>query len=90
MSETFSLTFDLTRITARDMQHFFEANRAQDYTALAEIFAQTVTTCPAEWGNPNTPETYLRLPFFDTFRVVISQFAKAAHNTGESAGQSAS
>lgn len=90
MNQPLPLTFDLTRINARDMQRFFEANRAQDYATLAEIFAQTITACPAEWGNPNAPETYLNLPFFDVFRAVISQFVKAASNTGESAGQSAS
>lgn len=85
-----TLTFDLTRITARDMQRFFEADRAQDYAAMAAIFARTVTACPPAWGDPASPETYLSLPFFAGFRVVTQQFVQAASNTGESAGPSAS
>lgn len=74
------LEFDLTKITAREMQKFFEAARQNDNTTMAKTFAQTATKCP--FGDPKKEDTYLNLPYFGKkgFKAVLSAFVDASKN----------
>lgn len=72
-----AVEFDLTKVTARDMHEFIRAGRESDIPALAETLAKVVTRCPAEWGDPRNPETYINLPYFGEFQQVIKQFSEA-------------
>lgn len=65
------LDFDLSTITAHRMDDFFQAARENDNQTLAMIFAEVVTRCPADWGEPNDPDTYLKLPYFGAFKDVL-------------------
>lgn len=70
-----SVKFNFNRVTAKFMTQFFKANKENDYDTMASIFSTVVTECPAAWGDPAKPDTYLELPFFPVFRDLISHFA---------------
>lgn len=70
------LKFDVSKVTARDMQGFFKATSGNDNETLSAFFAKVVTECPPEWGKPNSAETYLNLPYFTAFKGVLEAFVK--------------
>lgn len=73
-----NVTFNFSKLTARRMTEFFTATRDNNYAGMSDIFAATVTSCPAEWGSASDPNTYLDLPMFPTFRDLISKFVEEA------------
>lgn len=73
------LTFDLRKVTAKDMKKFFAATREQDTDGQAETLARVVVVCPKEWGDPTDPETYANLPYFGEFKDVIEAFVNESN-----------
>lgn len=73
----FKLTFDLGKVTAKQMTEFFDANRTNDYDRMSAFFAATVIECPSSWGKPDDPNTYMERPFFTEFKSIIEQFVEA-------------
>lgn len=71
------LKFDLSKVTAKQMTEFFDANRSNDYVRMSDFFAATVTECPPAWGKADDPNTYMERPFFTEFKTIIEQFVEA-------------
>ena len=57
------VTWDLTKFTARDFLAVKKAAEDVDPVYLASMFARLITDCPAAWGPPDNPDTYLDRPF---------------------------
>lgn len=70
--------FDLSKITADEMGEFFAAAKTNDNKTLATVLTKVVKVCPAEWGDPSRAETFGRLPYFETFKALISAFVDEA------------
>ena len=68
------ITFDLKSITARQMQAFLKAVADSDFEIMANTFTSVVVECPAQWGDPKNPETYLDLPYYGGFKDTIEAF----------------
>lgn len=66
--------FNFGKVTAKFMTQFFKANKENDYEAMAAIFADVVTECPASWGDPTKTDTFHNLPMFPVFRDLIKHF----------------
>lgn len=83
METSQELTFDveaLAKVTGREMNLLIKPN---DLEKLAGVFAKYVITCPAEWGDPKSPDTYLDLPFKGdeaSMQGVIQALADAIKN----------
>lgn len=73
------LTFDLSKISARDMGNLNKALKTVDTEAAADVFARIVTACP--WGDPADPETYLDLPFYGGWTQLTEGLNEAAKNS---------
>lgn len=71
--------FDLSKVTADEMGDFFAAAKVNDNKTLAAVLTKVVKTCPAEWGDPSVPETFTKLPYFGTFKALISAFVDEAN-----------
>jgi hypothetical protein len=67
-----NIVFDLDKITARQMGVFLKATQDSDLEAIADTLAVVVQECPAEWGDPSKPDTYLALPYFGGFQDTIN------------------
>ncbi len=65
------ITFDLKNITARQMNTFLRAVSVNDLEVIADTLTLVVVECPAQWGDPKNPETYLDLPYFGGFQETI-------------------
>lgn len=74
------LSFDLAKISARDIRDLNKALQSVDVDTAAGIYARVITSCPTEWGAPNDPETYLGLSFFDDFQGIVGKMGEAAKN----------
>lgn len=70
--------FDLSIVTAEEMQVFFEAARTDNNKGMSKVLAKVVSKCPTEWGNQRDAETYLQLPYFTTFKPLIKAFVEEA------------
>jgi hypothetical protein len=72
---------DLRKLTARDMIVLQgKQGGGLDVEGVAGIYARIVTKCPAAWGKPDDPETYLNLPFDYEFTEIgkkIGEMRKA-------------
>ena len=68
-----NIVFDLDKITARQMGTFLKATSENDLEAIAATLALVVKECPAEWGDPSNPETYINLPYFGGFQATIQE-----------------
>jgi len=69
------VTFNLRKITGTQMGKFFAAARANDVEGVAEGLTHVVETCPAEWGDPSKPETYLNQSYFDVLEPLVLDFS---------------
>lgn len=56
---------DMRKMRARDVQKLNKAAREVDNAGVAEIMALVVVSCPAEWGDKDSAETYLDLPWVE-------------------------
>ena len=72
-----SVELDLRKLTARDVSTLIKASAANDVDGVAAIYAKIVVSCPAEWGKPNDPETYLNLPFDYEFTELGKKIGEA-------------
>jgi hypothetical protein len=52
-------------------QDFVEGAKDSDWERVSKVLAKIVKTCPAEWGKPDDPETYLALPMFDEYKRLL-------------------
>ena len=73
--------YDLTRVTAREMQAFFRAARANDVDALAAVFARVVVDL-GDGRDAGDPNTYLDMPFYGEFQAVLGGMVSAAKKLG--------
>lgn len=71
-----TLSYDLSTVTAAQMDTFFRAVETNDIKVLADVFAVVVVTCP--FGDPRNPDTYLNLPFYGAFKDVLKGMIDAA------------
>lgn len=81
--EVDTLRFDLDalgKIKAREMSRLMRMN---DLDEVAAICAKYVTSCPPEWGDAKSADTYLDLPFrgeSGSLQSVINAMAEAIKN----------
>lgn len=80
------LQFDLMRMTAEDFHNLVVATRVQDIKALAAVMAKVVTTCPPKWGQPDDPQTYLKLPYLGEFQDVLGGMTSAVEDYRKNSG----
>ena len=75
-------TFDLTRITAREMPDFQRAMTQQDTETVAAFLAKIVVNCPhlPADADAHDPETYLELPYYGAFQAVVDDLGEATKN----------
>lgn len=73
-----AVTFDLTKITARDVSTFAKS----DIEAQAAALAKCVTSCPKTWGEPGAIDTYLDLPWTE-YQDVQRQLVEELASTGK-------
>lgn len=77
------LDFDmeaLGKIKAREMHRLMKPT---DLEELAAILAKYITRCPAAWGDPKSPDTYLDLPFKgedNSLTAVMNEMGTAIKN----------
>lgn len=77
-SVTQTTTYDLSKVTAKEMSAFFKAARENDIETLAATLTKTVTATPH--GDPKDPNTFLALPFYGAFQDTIDGMVNAAKN----------
>ena len=53
------------------MNKFLQAVSANDLEVIADTLTLVVVECPAAWGDPKNPDTYLDLPYFGGFQETI-------------------
>ena len=73
------VVFDLSKVTGEDMDAFTQANRVGDVKGQALGLSKVIVSCPAEWGDPSDPQTYLKQPFFSVQKPLISAFFDEAN-----------
>jgi hypothetical protein len=78
LSAAEQVTYHLKALTARQMADFMEASRKNDIEAVAKTLAVAITDCPPEWGAPDDPETYMRLPYYGEFADLIEGLVDAS------------
>jgi len=62
-------TFDLDKLTGRDMSELAKAEKAIDIETLASIVAKVVTSLPGA-AAVNDPNTYLDMPFVQLMKLL--------------------
>jgi hypothetical protein len=65
------LEFDLSRMSGQDYHDYAAAGRKDDLVTVANVLARVVRRCPPEWGKPDDPKTYLKLPMFGALKQVM-------------------
>lgn len=73
------IEYDLSRITARQMQAFFAAVKDNDMQVMAATFTQVVKRLPGG-REPGKVETYLDMPFYGEFQDILEGMVAAAKN----------
>lgn len=79
-AEQLGVAFDLRKMTAQDYHNYNAAARKDDTPAIAKIFAKLVTQCPATWGKPDDAATYMKLPMFGEYKLLMRAFAAAVRD----------
>mgnify|MGYP001136854776 CR=1 FL=1 len=70
------MKFDFEGVKARDMIPYGQAVQASDFETMAVILAERVVECPAEWGDPKNPDTYLDGSFEDVTKPAFTALAE--------------
>lgn len=71
MSDKLDVKFDMRKMTARTFQDFVEGAKNSDFERVSGVLAKIVKECPAEWGAPDDPQTYMNLPMFDEYKRLL-------------------
>lgn len=66
--------FDLSTVTADEMDAFFKAAAKNDQRKMAAVFPSVVKRAPASWGDKADVETYMKLPYFTHFKPLVNAF----------------
>jgi hypothetical protein len=83
------VVFNLKRLRARDLKTLASFNAidpnadaitkatkvVEQYDRIAALFSRVIVECPAEWGDPTNPDTFLDLEV-ETFNGLIADFGK--------------
>lgn len=69
------VTFNLETITGEEMADFFDAARKNDIRGVSAGLALVIDACPAEWGNPRDPKTYLKQSYFKVLEPLVLDLA---------------
>lgn len=78
MGDAAGVEFDLSTITAKEMDDFFKAAKVNDQAGLAAAFPRVVKSAPSSWGDLTKPETYLALPYFGAWKALVAAFIDEA------------
>lgn len=77
---TSELVFDLSKVTAAEVARLQKALAEGDVEFVAGVLTKTVKQCPADWGAPTDPQTFLNLPFYVEWQQVIDGLVAAGKN----------
>jgi len=79
-AEQLGVAFDLSTMTAQDYHNYNAAARKDDTPAISKIFAKLVVKCPEKWGKPDEAATYMKLPMFGDYKLLMRAFAAAVRD----------
>lgn len=80
-----AVTYDVTRLTARQVLENNEASRADNTDKIAAVLAACCTECPAEWGEPGETATFAELNW-GQWKAATKAFREATRAMSAQAG----
>ena len=73
--------FDIYRVNTRVMNQFFKSAAENDFEAIADVFASSLTSIPKEWGDPAKVEDLLDNIPYPCMREMLNMFTDSFKET---------
>ncbi|MBN1964050.1 MAG: hypothetical protein JW910_05355 [Anaerolineae bacterium] len=76
-ADDIGVVFDLSQVTVLEWAEYVEMSNDSTLALTtkakrqAAFFAKHMKSCPAAWGDPHDPNTYLSRPYFTEFEPIV-------------------